>query len=119
MDGLSDDSPFVSVVFVADWIDRGGFWLLVLPFTIFWYHVTHRQSDLVTIVICLAWNLRCSIIPLYYELACSRLVLGCVALTAIISIGPQLFGYIWKWGQVDEPQTGTPLRLFDTMSRNA
>ncbi|KAL6834876.1 hypothetical protein V8C40DRAFT_97268 [Trichoderma camerunense] len=108
MDGLSDDSPFVSVVFIADWIDRGGFWLLVLPFVIFWYYVTHRRSDLVIIVICLAWNLRCSIIALYYELARSRLALGSVALTAIVSIGLQLFGYIWKWGHVDEPQRGTP-----------
>lgn len=108
MDGLSDDSPFSSVVLVADWIDRGGFWLLVLLFTILWYHVTHRQSDLVIIVICLAWNLRCSIIPLCYELACSRLVLGSVVLIAIVSIGFQFFGYMWKWGHVDEPQNGTP-----------
>ncbi|KAK0760253.1 hypothetical protein N5P37_007335 [Trichoderma harzianum] len=108
MDGLSDDSPFISVVFVADWIDRGGFWLLVLPFALFWYHVTHRRSDLVIIVICLAWNLRCSIIPLCYELARSRLALGSVALTATVSIGLQLFGYIWKWRHIDEPQSGTP-----------
>ncbi|KAL6700717.1 hypothetical protein J3F84DRAFT_344231 [Trichoderma pleuroticola] len=107
MDGLSDDSPFSSVVFVADWIDRGGFWLLVLSFTIFWYHVTHRPSDLVIIVICLAWNLRCSLMPIFYELARSRLTLGSVALAAIVSIGRQLFGYIWKRERVDEPQGGT------------
>lgn len=81
----------------------------MLPFAIFWYHVTHRQSDLAIIVICLAWNLRCSIIPLCYELASSTLVLGSVALTAIVSIGLQLFGHIWKLrASVDESQSGTP-----------
>ncbi|KAL7954843.1 hypothetical protein V8C34DRAFT_316958 [Trichoderma compactum] len=109
MDGLSDDSPFSSVVFVADWVDRGGFSLLVPPFSLLWYHVTHRQSDLVIIVICLAWNLRCSLIPIFYELARSRLTLGSVALTAVVSIGVQLFRYaIWKWRRVDQTQRGTP-----------
>ncbi|KAK4075388.1 uncharacterized protein Triagg1_4509 [Trichoderma aggressivum f. europaeum] len=109
MDGLSDDSPFSSVVLVADWIDRGGFSLLVLLFAFFWYRVTHRQSDVVIIVICLAWNLRCSLIPIFYELARSRLNLGSVVLTAIVSIGLQLFRYaIWKWRRVDETQRNTP-----------
>ncbi|KAL7914898.1 hypothetical protein GGI35DRAFT_466649 [Trichoderma velutinum] len=111
MDGLSDDSPFRPVILVADWIDRGGFWLLVLPFAVFWYHVTHRQSDFVIIVICLVWNLRCSLIPICYELARSRLTLSSVALTAIVSIGLQFRAYIWKWGHVDKPQSGTPAYL--------
>ncbi|UKZ46449.1 hypothetical protein TrVGV298_000652 [Trichoderma virens] len=106
MDGLADDSPFRSVISVADWIDRGRVWLLVLPFATFWYQVTGRQSDLAIFLICLAWNLRCSLMPLCYELACSRFVLGGVALAAIVSIGLQLLGHIWTCGH-DEPQSGT------------
>ncbi|UKZ73034.1 hypothetical protein TrVFT333_000673 [Trichoderma virens FT-333] len=115
MDGLADDSPFRSVISVADWIDRGRVWLLVLPFATFWYQVTGRQSDLAIFLICLAWNLRCSLMPLCYELACSRFVLGGVALAAIVSIGLQLLGHIWTCGH-DEPQSGTAYLIPGTIN---
>ncbi|KAL7942131.1 hypothetical protein V8C42DRAFT_159148 [Trichoderma barbatum] len=108
MDGLSDDSPFRSVISVADWIDRGDFWLFGLPFAfILWHYVARRQSDLVIILICLTWKLRFSIIRICYELACSRYALRSVVLTFAISIGYQLLVFFWGWRHIDKPQDGT------------
>ncbi|KAL7936991.1 hypothetical protein V8C35DRAFT_213029 [Trichoderma chlorosporum] len=107
MDGLSDDSPFRSVVIIADWIDRGRAWLLVLLFAIFWHGVTRRQADIVIVLICLTWKQRSSLTALYYGLICSKLTLSSLALAIIVFIGHEFVGNIRRWRYVGESQSAT------------
>lgn len=114
MDGLADDSPFSSVISVADWIDgaRGNIQtivqtpqLLVLLMAVFLY-VANRQSDLALVLICAAWRLRSSLIPLCYGLACSKYTLAILTLTFSAWTGSRFFGIISK--SVDQSDGALP-----------
>lgn len=89
MDSLADDSPFNAVIVVADWIDRvrESYWLIVLPVVILLLYGAYRQLDRALFLICAAWNLRSSLLPLCYDLARSKYTLGTLILTFAIWAG--------------------------------
>lgn len=109
MDSLADDSPFNAVIVVADWIDRvrESYWLVVLPFIIFLLYGAYRQLDRALFLICATWNLRSSLLPLCYNLARAKYILGTLTLTFAIWAGYHSIGIIVRdAGQRQDDLTG-------------
>jgi hypothetical protein len=94
MDGLADDSPFNTVIAIADWIDtaRESYWPAVLPFVTLLLYVTYRQSDRILFFSCAAWNLRSLLSSICYNLARSKYTLGTLALAVTLWTSYQFLG---------------------------
>lgn len=102
MDGLADDSPFSTVIVVADWIDRmrESYWPIALPFVIILLHMTCPQLDRTLFFTCAAWNLRSSLLSICYNLARSKYTLGISTFAFTIWAG---YNFLWT-----TPRTSSP-----------